>query len=209
MKKNNKENKSFRFKKISSTDKMFFVQNLSVLIRAGFSLSRALNTIANQTKQQWLNELFHSIAESIEKGFTFADALREHEKLFDPLFINMIQAGELSGKLENTLKQLGIQLKKSHLLYLKIRNALAYPAVILFAMVSIGTAMMIFVVPNIVDLYKETTAELPLATRIIIYFSDFVVQHGLLSLFIVIITIASLILLYKQEKIKRIIHRLL
>ncbi|HLD21697.1 MAG TPA: type II secretion system F family protein [Patescibacteria group bacterium] len=197
------------FRKISTVDKIFLVQNLAVLIKAGFSLANALTTVAKQTKQQWLKETITTIATDIQSGQTFADALRRYEKIFDALFINMIEAGELSGKLEITLKELSVQLKKSHSLYLKVRNALAYPAVILTAMIGIGTGMMIFVIPKIMNLYAETSFQLPLATRIVIAVSNFIIHHGILSLLMLIGIITVCVLLYKQQKIKLFIHQLL
>lgn len=196
-----------RQQKISPVDRMFFVQNLSVLVRAGFSLANALTTVAKQTKQKKLREMIQGIATSVESGLTFANALREYNKVFDPLFINMIESGEVSGKLETTLHELTIQLKKSHLLYLKVRNALAYPVIILCAMLAVGVGMMIFVIPKIVDLYADNADQLPLVTKAVIGVSNFVVHNGLLTLIILIVAAVAAIFLYRQEPIKLRVHR--
>jgi len=198
-----------RQQKISAVDRMFFVQNLSVLIRAGFSLANALTTVAKQTKQKRLKEMIEDIAHSIESGQTFANALRDYSAVFDPLFINMIESGEISGKLEATLRELSVQLKKSHILFLKVRNALAYPVIILFAMLCVGTGMMVFVIPKIIDLYSGATQQLPLVTRGVIVLSDFVVNNGLLTLGLVLIISITSIVLYRQEPIKLTVHRVL
>lgn len=196
-----------RQQKISAVDRMFFVQNLTVLIRAGFSLANALTTVAKQTKQKYLKTMITGIAESVESGETFANALRHYNKVFNPLFINMIESGEVSGKLESTLKELAVELKKSHVLHLKVRNALAYPVIILFAMLCVGTGMMVFVIPKIVDLYSGATDKLPLVTRMVIGVSNFVVNNGILTAVIVVVTATVAALLYRREPIKLIVHR--
>ncbi len=199
----------FSLFKISTVDKIFFVQNIEVLIRAGFALSNALTTVAEQTKQKRLKAIIESIAADVESGQTFAEALRKYENMFDALFINMIESGEMSGKLESTLKQLTVQLKKSHILYLKVRNALAYPVIIMIAMVIVGIGMMIFVMPKIVDLYSGSSYTLPIATRIVIFISNFIIQNGILSAVIALVIIGISILLYRKEKVKLFIHRLI
>jgi type IV pilus assembly protein PilC len=204
-----KKHNWFVLQKIGTVEKVFFVQNLAVLIKAGFSLANALETVARQTKQKWFREVVVNISNSVQSGQSFAQALRAYEKIFDPLFINMIEAGEISGKLEGTLHELALQMKKTHGLVLKVRNALAYPTIILIAMVTIGTGMMIFVIPKIIDIYKDTTYALPLVTRIVIAVSDFVLNNGIL---VVLLLISSGVLFFfsqKQPKIKLFTHRMI
>jgi type IV pilus assembly protein PilC len=92
----------------------------------------------------------------------------------------MVDAGEVSGKLENVLQQLFIQMKKQHQLVSRVKGALTYPLVILFAMSGIGIFMMIVVVPQITAMLKDFNSELPLATKILIGVSDSIVNHGIL-----------------------------
>lgn len=204
-----KKKKIKTVRRLSTVDKIFFVQNIEVLLRAGFSLSSALTTVARQSKKQALIDLLNDIAEAVQAGKTFADALRKHEKMFGSLFINMVEAGELSGHLEQTLKELTVQLKRTHTLILKVRNAMAYPAIILTAMLLIGGGMMVFVIPNIVDLYKDTDVQLPLVTRIVIGTSEFIVNNGILSVVIAIVIVTIFSLLYKQPNIKFRVHTIL
>lgn len=203
------ERVSALFINMTIIEKIFFVQNLEVLVRAGFSLSHALTTVAKQAKRKKVKEILVTVAQQVEGGKTFADALRTYEKIFDPLFINMIESGELSGKLERTLKQLATQQKKSHQLYLKIRNALAYPAVILVAMICIGVGMMVFVIPKITDLYRGKEDILPWPTKVVIAVSDFIIHHGLLSILIIILVIVIVTLVYRQPNIHLKMHHAL
>ncbi|OGY85436.1 MAG: hypothetical protein A2233_02465 [Candidatus Kerfeldbacteria bacterium RIFOXYA2_FULL_38_24] len=204
-----KKNKKHLFQKVKTVDKIFFTQNLAVLIKAGFSLSHALQTVSRQTKQKWFTQIIKKVSKNVEEGQSFANALRKYEKIFGALYINMIESGEVSGRLEQTLRELVIQLKRSHTLLLKVRNALAYPVIILLAMSVIGTGMVIFVLPKIVSVYKDATYALPLPTRIIMAFSDFVTKHGLVTIAIILILVIVIFLLQKQEKVKLPLHWLI
>lgn len=197
------------FNSVTSVEKIFFVQNLAVLIKSGFSLADALSTVARQTKRKRFQSVIHGIAQDVQSGQTFAQALSKFERVFDPLFIHMIESGEVSGKLETTLKQLAVQLKKSHLLYLKVRNAMAYPAIILIALLTIGTGMMIFVMPKIVGLYSNNIDQLPVVTKVVIAVSNFITTQGLLTVTLLVLVLVVASLLYRQPRIKLQVHRAL
>ncbi|MBI4812038.1 type II secretion system F family protein [Candidatus Falkowbacteria bacterium] len=168
-------------------EKLFFVQHLGIMLKAGISLAAALQTLAAQTENKQFAKILAQIAGSVEKGVGLAESLRPHEKIFGELFINMVEAGEISGKLENVLGRLYIQLKKQHELIAKVKGALTYPAVIILAMGGIGVFMMIVVVPKITAMLKEFNAELPLATKVLIFASDFLINNWLLCVITLII----------------------
>ncbi|PIR93480.1 hypothetical protein COT99_00430, partial [Candidatus Falkowbacteria bacterium CG10_big_fil_rev_8_21_14_0_10_43_10] len=136
-----------RFQRIPMSEKIFFIQHLGVMLKAGISLSKALKTLARQTNNKRLKKIIEQVYEHVNKGGALADGLKPHDAVFDDLFINMIAAGEASGTLEDVLRYLYLQIKKNHELVSKIRSALAYPIVILFAMGAIGTGVMVYVVP--------------------------------------------------------------
>lgn len=161
-------------------EKLFFVQYLGIMLKAGISLAGGLKTLSTQTENRRFAKVISDISESVEKGTTFTESLKPHKKIFGELFINMVEAGELSGKLENVLVQLYTQLKKQHELMSKVKGAMTYPIVIIVAMLGIGTFMMVKIVPQMVGMLTEFNAELPLATRVLIFMSDFIVGNGLL-----------------------------
>lgn len=168
------------FSRIPSSEKLFFVQHLGIMLKAGVSLLACLQTLAKQTGNRRFYKILSDMAASIEKGKSLNESLRPHQKVFGELFINMIEAGEVSGKLESVLTQLYVQLKKQHELTSRVKGALTYPLVIVFAMSGIGVFMMIVVVPKITAMLKEFNAELPLATKILITVSDTIVNNGIL-----------------------------
>ncbi len=179
-----------RLSRVPLKEKLFFVQHLGLMLKAGISIGAALKTLANQTTNKLFKAILEEIAEKVEKGVSFAEALKTHEKIFGELFINMVEAGEISGKLENVLGQLFVQIKKQNELISKVKGALTYPAVIIIAMGGIGIFMMTVVVPKITSMLKDFNAELPLPTKILISISDALANHGIIALVALVAFIA-------------------
>ena len=198
-----------KFSSIPISEKLFFIQNLGIMLKAGISLSVALKTLTKQTNNKRFAKIINDISKNVEKGVSFTESLRPHEKIFGQLFVNMIESGEISGKLEEVLKRLYIQFKKNHELLSKVKGALTYPAVILFAMSGIGIFMMVAVVPKITAMFKDFDAELPMATKIIIKVSDSLVANGLLYLVGLVISALIIVQLIKTKKGKYLFHGLL
>ena len=190
-------------------EKLFFIQHLGIMLKAGISLSTALKTLAKQTTNKRFARIIADISRNVEKGVSFTESLKPHEKIFGQLFINMIESGEISGKLEEVLKRLYLQFKKNHELLSKVKGALIYPIVILIAMSGIGTFMMIAVVPKITAMFKDFNAELPLATKLLIKFSDSLVANGLLYLVALIVVILTIVRLIKTKRGRYAFHGLL
>lgn len=198
-----------KFSSIPISEKLFFVQYLGIMLKAGISLSVALKTLAQQTNNKKFARIITDVSKNVEKGVSFTESLRPHEKIFGQLFINMIESGEVSGKLEEVLKKLYIQFKKNHELVSKVKGAMTYPIVIMAAMAGIGTFMMIVVVPKITAMFKDFNAELPLPTKILIKFSDSLVAYGVIYLVASVIAILIFRQLIKTAKGKNILHGIL
>lgn len=165
--------------RISVVQKIFFTQNLEVMMRTGFSLSEALKTLALQVSNKAFKEIIGKLQDDVEKGQTLADAMRKHQRIFSELFINMIAVGEASGKLDEVLKRLTLQLKKEHALITKVKGALTYPVIVIIAMIGISIGMLLFVLPRITSLFTAST-DLPLPTRILLGLSDFMRANTIL-----------------------------
>ncbi|HOZ56414.1 MAG: putative type II secretion system protein F [Parcubacteria group bacterium ADurb.Bin316] len=183
-----------KLSRIPLKEKLFFVQQLGVMLKAGISLSAALKTLAKQTTNKYFISILKDVSDKVEKGVSFAESLQPHKKIFGEMFINMVETGELSGKLEEVLEQLFIQMKKEHALISKVKGALTYPAVIVLAMGGIGTFMMVKVVPQMTSMFTEMNAELPLPTKVLINVSNAIANNGIISL--VIATTAIVVFIY-------------
>ena len=190
-------------KRVSVIDKMLFTRHLGVMLRAGLSFSRATTVLAEQTENAYFKEILESVREDIQKGNQLATSLAKYPKVFDELFVNMIRVGEMGGNLEEVLDILYIQLKKEHELTSRVKGAMTYPAVILFAMVVIGVLMMMFVVPSLLKIFTETGAELPTSTKMIVFISDSFQNYGLLILAGFIVFVFSFLKIIKTKEGKR------
>ncbi len=197
------------FQKISAQSKIFFLQNLSIMVKTGMPLADSLKSLAEQTKNRKLKTILNEATEKISAGKTLSESLENYQKDFGELFINMIRAGEASGRLEQVLNQLFLQTKKDHALIQKVRNALTYPTIIVIAMFGIGAFMAVFVLPNITSVFKDLNANLPLPTIILIAISDFMKVYGFYFFGAVIVALITLFRLIKTKAGKKVLDRLL
>jgi len=198
-----------KLSRVPTVQKIFFTQNLSVMVKTGFSLAQALKTIALQTTNKVFKEIIINIQHDVESGISFSNALAKHPKVFPELFVNMIAAGEVSGKLDEILITLTKQMKKDHALIAKVRSAMMYPSVVVVAMVGIGIVMMITVVPQLTDIYTEAEAELPLPTQILIGSSNLLANQGIWLGLGTILLAMIFIRLKKTKKGKYYFHKIL
>ncbi|MSU55101.1 MAG: type II secretion system F family protein [Candidatus Taylorbacteria bacterium] len=171
---------------VKMKDKILFARNLSSMLSAGLSLSRALAVLERQSKKPKLKELISSLIETVGKGQSFSDALSKFPKIFPLLFVSMSKAGEESGSLADSLKTVSIQMGNVYNLERKVRGAMIYPIVILSIMVAVAAVLLVFVVPNLTAMFTEMHSELPFSTKIVIGVSDFLRYNILLSLLFVI-----------------------
>ena len=152
-------------------EKLNFTRNTAVMLGAGVSLAKALEVMERQAHSLKFKSAIKNMAEAIRRGKTFAEALGEFPDIFPKFYEEMVRAGEKSGKLEESLKLISLQLKKDYALRRKIRSALVYPIIILIAMVGIGVLMLIYVVPTLVSTFAELKVPLPASTPLIIFFN--------------------------------------
>ncbi len=181
-----------RFTKVPIKEKLFFTQYLGVMLKSGISMSEALKTLSKQTNSKYFAKVLKNVAKKVEEGSSFSDSLRSYKKVFGELFVNMIEAGEISGKLEEVLTQLYIQIKKQSELRSKIKGAMIYPVVIIVGIIAVGSFLIVFILPELLGVFKEFDVQLPLPTRVVIAISDFISAHGIIS---GIVFIAMMVLL--------------
>jgi len=188
--------------RVSLTSKLMFARNLKVLVAAGVSLPRSLKILSEQTKNKKLRKTLLEIREEIIKGKSFSESLESYSDVFSELFVNMIRVGEETGTLEDVLGVLTRQIEKDHQLKSKIKGAMVYPAVIIFAMAVIGALMLVLVVPKLAEVFEEMDIELPATTKMIIAFGSFLSNYWYLipTIFLVIVFLARFCLKTKIGK---------
>lgn len=169
-----------RLQGVSLKEKLFFTRNLSVMISSGLTIARALSNLEVQTKNKHFKVVLNNVYKDVQKGLALSDALAKYPAIFNDLFVNMIRVGEVGGTLEDSLDIVTIQMEKEHELRSKVRGAMIYPAVIVFAMAGVGVIMLTYILPQILGVFGDMDVELPAATQFIIGISEALQNHGLL-----------------------------
>lgn len=195
--------KILRIGRISAHEKILFTRNLATMIDAGLALSRSLSIIERQTNNQKLKRVVYEINERVKKGSSLSDALKKYPEIFSTLIISMVQSGEESGNLVDSLNVVSDQMEKQYKLNKKIQGAMVYPGVIMLVMIVIGIFMLLYIVPTLTKTFSELAIELPASTQFIIALSDFLKNNLLVSLVIILISGFILYLLGKSSAGKR------
>ncbi len=176
---------------VNSEAKITFTKNLSAMLSAGLTLSRALSVIERQSGNPILKKIVTDLETKIKGGMSFHEALEDHSKVFSKLFIAMTKAGEEGGQLSDTLKIVATQMERSEALTKKIKGAMIYPCIILFAIVIIGILMLVFVVPTLAATFEQLGAQLPIATQIILNLSNFITHNFIVFLICLVIIVVG------------------
>lgn len=178
---------------VKTDEKITFTKNLSAMLGAGLTLSRALAVIQRQSKNKYLKEDLEILQNAVKSGSAFHDALAQFPSVFSKLFVAMTKAGEESGKLSDTLAVVAKQMETSNTLTKKVKGAMIYPCIILTAIVIIGILMLMFVVPTLSATFKSLGVALPLSTRIIVGSSDFMVHHAIIVILLLVALVTGFI----------------
>jgi type IV pilus assembly protein PilC len=161
--------------KVKSKDKAVAFRLLSVMINAGLSIVKALKILAKQSESPKLKLVFEDIAQKVERGKSFSEALGDHSEIFLESEIGIIEAGEASGQLNKTLTNLATETEKFASLSKKIASAMIYPIVVILILVGAIFLVMTMVVPKLGELFEGSGTELPASTQILINTSNWFV----------------------------------
>ena len=184
---------------VKMDERITFTKNLSAMLTAGLSLSRALSVIERQTTNKALKRIVVDLSEKVKTGQAFHEALAFHRNIFSDLFIAMTKAGEESGTLAEALKVVAKQMDRSNSLNKKVKGAMIYPSIILVAVVLIGILMLIYVVPTLSNTFRELGVELPAATKMVIGASDFMANNPVLVLVLFALVVVGFVLFTKTK----------
>lgn len=178
-----------------------FTRQLSTLVNAGLPLMRAMRVLRNQEKNPTLRDALAEMAESIESGSTFAEALAAHPKIFDRLFVNMVKAGEVGGVLDVVLARLADFQEKAEKIKGKVKSAMTYPIVVLVMAVSILTFLMMVIVPKFADIFSDLMGGkgMPMLTQFVMNASDVMVKRLPIVIGVIVILVILIRLLAKTN----------
>jgi len=162
------------FQRVKVKDVVMFTRQFSVMISATLPVVQALRILVNQIEAPTLKMIVSEVADDVDGGARLSEALGNHPKVFSNFYTSMVKSGETSGKLDEVLNYLADQQEKDYDFISKVQGAMIYPAFILLGLVAVGFVMMIFVIPKLTEVLKETGGELPASTRILMGTSSFV-----------------------------------
>ncbi|WAA08873.1 type II secretion system F family protein [Fervidibacillus albus] len=150
---------------VKQQDFVLYVRQFATLIRAGITIVDATNILAKQTESKKLQKVLGVIEEDLRSGIAFSDAAEKHPKIFPPMFVNMVRAGEVTGSLDETLDRLATYLEKQYNLKKKIQSTMAYPITLLIVIIAVVIFLMVTIIPSFTALFSQFDAELPGITK--------------------------------------------
>lgn len=159
-----------------------FTRQFATMIGAGLPMVQCLEILATQMENKEMRRVVSEVKESVEGGSTLSEGLGKHSKVFDHLYVNMVEAGEMGGALDTILVRLAVYREKADALVRKVKGAMVYPSVIVVVAIGVTIAMLTFIVPVFANMFSSLGAELPKPTQIILAVSNFLTSNALFIL---------------------------
>lgn len=161
---------------VSLKEKILFTKQLAVLLRSGVPLLQAMELLIDQFEST-LRSMLIAIKDGIKEGRSLADGLAQYPQTFDTIYIQLVRAGEATGKLEVILDRLVVYMERRAEIIKRVKGALSYPLIQLSVVVLVVIALLMFVIPKLADTFTAQGAQLPLPTRILMALSEFLLNH--------------------------------
>jgi len=193
---------------VTPRDLMIFTRQFSTMIDAGLPLVQCLDILCSQQENMWFKRVLVQVKSDVESGKTFADALSKHPGVFNPLFVNLVAAGETGGILDTIMSRLAGQIEKSVKLAKQIKGALFYPTAVMTVAVGAVAVLLLFVIPVFEKMFADFGGQLPTPTQIVIDLSNWSVDHWYAFLISPIALIASWTAIRKNRRGRRITDQL-
>ena len=199
----------FQRKKVKPKIMMIFTRQLATLIDSGLPLLRGLNVLAKQERDTVLRNTINKLADGVQGGSTFSESLAQHPLIFNHLYVNMVKAGEVGGVLELVLGRLAEFQEKAQKIKNKVVAAMVYPIIVMTMAIAILAFLLVFIVPKFEVIFHEMLGDkpLPAITLFVIGVSNFVKNHGLVLLGLLIAAVAAYKLIARTRAGRSIIDR--
>lgn len=194
---------------VSLKERVIFSRQFATMIGAGIPIARSLSILKTQTVNKTLAAALDTIAHDVESGSTLSDSLAKYPKIFSPVYISMVHAGEIGGILDDVLNRLADQIEKDSELVSKVRGAMVYPGLIFVVMIAALIFIMTVVVPQLETVFEAVDTELPWNTQLLLNLSAVMRSQGIL---IAVVAIAGVVFFLrvtkKNQKLRRSLHQL-
>lgn len=196
-------------KKIKTEEMVAFCRQMQTMIKVGITVVDGLIHIGNSTQSTTLKRILPEIAESISSGKTLTESLKRHNKIFSPVFINIISAGENSGKLDYSFERLTSYLQLEDKTIKQIKSAVRYPLIVLIVIIAAFAVVNLFVIPSFAGIFEKVGADLPTPTKVLVATSTFFVNNWMLMAGMIVVFVISFVLYIKTKKGRYVWHYLL
>ncbi len=182
---------------IKRIDVSRFTRQFATMIGAGLPMVQCLDILATQMENKELAKIVTDVKEGVSGGATLSEAMARHPKIFDPLYTNMVEAGEVGGALDAILVRLAVYREKADKLIRKVKGAMVYPSVVMFVAIGVTIAMLTFIVPVFAKMFAGLGSELPAPTQVVMAISNFL-QANFLFLIVGTIGLAAFIIWWRK-----------
>jgi type IV pilus assembly protein PilC len=185
--------------RVRPKDLTVFSRQFATMINSGLSMLRALSVLEEQTENKKLAAVLGQVRADVEAGIALSDALEKHPKVFSPLYVNMVRAGEIGGILDDVLNRLATQLEKDDSIRRAVKSAMVYPIMIATFALIVLTGMVLFLIPVFAGMYKQlANAKLPMLTRMMVSISD--IMRSWKGGIVVVVVIALIVIIRKLKQ---------
>ena len=184
------------FKRVKPKSLQVFARQFATMIAAGVSVVAALVTLEEQTDDKYLAEVLGDVRSDVEGGVILSKALARHPKVFNRLFVAMVEAGESSGTLDTVLDRVAVQIEKETQIKRRVKSAMVYPAVVITFACLVLTFMLMFIIPVFVNVFDELHGQLPMPTQIVMHMS-YALRHWW---FVIFPAIGAMIFAFRRYK---------
>ena len=195
-------------KSISLKEISIFCRLFSTMVDAGLPLVSCLNILIEQTDNKRMKKALQDVYKKVKEGETLSRSLGDHPRIFPELMINMVEAGEVGGVLDDVLGRLAVHFEKEHKMNEKIKSAMTYPTVVSGMAILVVVFILTFVLPTFVQMFSNMNKELPLLTRILLGISDILRNYGLLVGIAMLAGGYGLKVAYQRDDVRKIIDGL-
>ena len=173
-------------KKVKTRDLSVFCRQFVSMLRAGVSIVEALDMLSIQTENKTLSQAIREVRTEIGKGSTLSEAMEKQNKVFPPMLVNMVEAGETSGSIDKSLERMAIQFEKEAKLKGMMKRSMMYPMVLGVVALVILIVMLTYVIPNYMEMFEGYDFDMPALTLAIMHMGDFVKNHAILLVAIIV-----------------------
>ncbi|GEN46814.1 type II secretion system F family protein [Alkalibacillus haloalkaliphilus] len=188
---------------VKNRDFVVFLQQFAALLKAGLTIVDSLNVLREQTKQKQLKSALYYVEIDMRQGSSLTNALKKHPEIFSNIFVNMVHSGERSGSLEETLSKLADYYHKHYKTSQKVKSTFAYPVTVGLVAIGVVIFLMMYVVPEFIDMFSQFDASLPIVTQVVLGISGLLTSYWYLFGLIALLFSLILIMVLQRDHLRK------